>query len=432
MLSVGAGMSSTCAGLTRRDFLRVGGLGTLGLTLTDLNPLAASTVRSERSVILLLLVGGPSQLETWDPKPEAPGEVRGPFRSIATSVPGVRICEHLPRMARWMDRVTLIRSLHHDAAPIHETGHQLLQTGCLFRDGQEAPHLGSVVARVRGARNDLPPFVVLPRPLGNTGVGVPHGQTAGPLGSAYEPFHVAADPAARDYDPHGLFERSQRFLDESADLPDPLRATADRVLAPAARGAFDLDAEHPGIRDAYGRNTFGQSCLLARRLVESGVRVVTVNMFETVFNQVTWDCHGSRPFSTLDDYSSELLPTLDRACSALLEDLDRRGLLATTLVVATGEFGRSPRINTQGGRDHWPNVWSALVAGGGIRGGQVIGASDAHAASPAARPVRPAELVATMYRSLGIDPTGALTLTLADGTQAPAIEGLEPIAEAFA
>jgi uncharacterized protein (DUF1501 family) len=431
MLSIGSGVSNGCTGPTRRDFLRVGGLGALGLTCPGLNPLAAAApARGERAVILLMLVGGPSQLETWDPKPDAREEVRGPFRSIATAVPGLRISEHLPRMARRMDRLTLIRSLHHDSAPIHETGHQLLQTGQICREGQEAPHLGSVVAKLRGSSHDLPPFVVLPRPLGNTGVGVPHGQTAGLLGSAYDPFHVAADPAAAEYDARGLFDRAQRFLDEMADVPAPVRASAAHALTPPARTAFDLEAERPTLRDAYGRNTFGQSCLLARRLVEAGVRVVTVNMFETVFNRVTWDCHGSRPFSTLDDYARELLPTLDTALSALLDDLDRRGLLETTLVVATGEFGRTPRLNPSGGRDHWPGVWSALLAGGGVRGGQVIGRSDADGGSPADRPVTPPELLATIYRSLAIDPGVSLTLT--DGTTAPALAGFEPIHEALA
>jgi uncharacterized protein (DUF1501 family) len=176
----------------------------------------------------------------------------------------------------------------------------------------------------------------------------------------------------------------------------------------------------------------GQSCLLARRLVEAGVRVVTVNMFETVFNRVSWDCHGARPFSTLDDYANVLLPTLDLALSALLDDLDRRGLLESTLVVATGEFGRTPRLNPRGGRDHWPGVWSALLAGGGTGGGRLIGSRDAQGASPADRPVTPAELVATIYRSLGLDPSPTRALTLDDGGESPAIEGLVPIAEAFA
>jgi hypothetical protein len=381
-------------------------LTTLGLALPRVDALAgAARGGGEPSVILLLLVGGPSHHETWDPKPDAPAEVRGPFGSIATAVPGVRISEHLPRMARWMDRVTLIRSMHHDAAPIHETGQQLLQTGRLCRDVQEAPHLGSVVARLQGVRANVPSFVVLPEPIGNTGVGIPHGQSAGLLGSVYEPYHVTADPAAAEYDP-------------------------GRLSTYPMRAACDLSTERTVVRDAYGRTTFGQSCLLARRLVEAGVRVVTVNMFATVFNRVTWDCHGARPFSTLDDYARELLPTLDQALSALLEDLDRRGLLDTTLVLATGEFGRTPRLNHNGGRDHWPGVWSALLAGGGTSRGQVIGASDAEGASPADRPVTPPELLATSYRSLGIECGGSLTLT--DGSRVPLLQGAGPVVEAFA
>src|SRR4051794_34439683 len=185
MLTVGKGMTSTCSGVSRRDFLRVGGLGALGWTMVEGGPLEAAGGDRDRAVILLMLVGGPSQLETWDPKPDAPSDVRGPFRSIATAVPGVRVNENLPRLARRMDRLALIRSLHHDAAPIHETGQQLLQTGKLCRLGQEHAHVGSVVARLKGSKNDLPPFVVLPGPMGNTGVGVSHGQTSGPLGPAF-------------------------------------------------------------------------------------------------------------------------------------------------------------------------------------------------------------------------------------------------------
>jgi uncharacterized protein (DUF1501 family) len=419
--------------MKRRDFLRIGGLGTLGwmVPALDARAVASGSCTDDRAVILLMLVGGPSQHETWDPKPDAPAEVRGPFRSIATALPGVRISEHLPRMARWMDRVTLIRSMHHDAAPIHETGQQLLQTGRVAREAQEAPHLGSTVAKLRGARGEMPPFVVLPRPMGNTGVGIPHGQTAGALGSVYEPFHVAADPAASDYDPLGLFDRAEQFLDETVgSMPVPVLAAASRRLAPPARRAFALDAERATVREAYGRTTFGQSCLLARRLVEAGARVVTVNMFETVFNRVTWDCHGARPFSTLDDYSRDLLPTLDRALSALLEDLERRGLLETTMVVATGEFGRTPKLNHNGGRDHWPGVWSTLVAGGGTRTGQVIGSSDPQGGAPADRAVTPTALLATMYHSLGIDP--GHSLTLADGSRMPLVEGIGPVAEMLA
>ncbi|MBX6313881.1 MAG: DUF1501 domain-containing protein [Isosphaeraceae bacterium] len=412
MLTVGRGMTRTCSGLTRRDFLRIGGLGALGWSLSEREALAGP--RDDRAVILLMLVGGPSQLETWDPKPDAPAEVRGPFRSIATDVTGLRVCEYLPRLARRMSKIALIRSLHHGAAPIHETGHQLIQTGRLSHPGADHPHVGSVAAKVLGARNDLPPFMTVPGPIGHTGVGVSHGRTAGVLGRAFDPFHLQADPAAPDYDPIAALDRAQRFLDETPGLSFERGETAARLLSRSARLAFDLTEESEATREAYGRTTFGQSCLLARRLVEAGVRLVTVNMYETVFGHISWDCHGSRPFSTLADYANEVLPIFDRAFSALLDDLERCGRLDSTLVVATGEFGRTPRLNAAGGRDHWPGVWSAALAGAGVRGGSVLGASDAQATEPADRPVTPAELVATMYHALGIDPSGQIALE--DGT----------------
>jgi hypothetical protein len=411
MIAIGLGRAMTCSGVTRRDFLRVGGLGlgSLGLCPLDLNVLAAVETNRERSVIVLLLVGGPSQLETWDPKPDAPTEVRGPFRSIATCCPGVRICEHLPRLAARMDRLALVRSIHHDAAPIHETGQQLIQTGRLCRGGEEYPHVGSVVARLKGASRGLPPFAILPSPIASTGVDIPHGQSAGWLGAAYHPFHLNADPAAPQFDCGKALDRARTFLDDSVKRDPSLgldvsRATGSLLTLPTpARNAFDLDDEGQKVRDAYGRTTFGQSCLLARRLVEGGVRLVTVNMFETVFNRVTWDCHGAAPFSTMDDYARELLPTFDQAFAALIDDLDQRGRLESTLVVAAGEFGRTPRLNPTGGRDHWPGVWSIALAGGGVQGGQVVGASDEDAASPVDRPVTPQDLVATIYHSLRID-----------------------------
>ena len=206
-------------------------------------------------------------------------------------------------------------------------------------------------------------------------------------------------------------------------------AAANLLLGRPVTTAFQLAEERDALRDAYGRNTFGQSCLLARRLVEAGVRLVTVNMFETVFNKVTWDCHGTAPFSTLDDYSGHLLPTLDQALSALLDDLGARGLLDSTMVVATGEFGRTPKLNAASGRDHWPGVWSALLAGGGVRGGQVVGASDHHAEAPASRPVSPQELLATMYHSLGISPDQYLQT--AAGESFALVEDARPIGELF-
>ena len=441
MLSVGRGDSRTRAGVTRRDFLRVGGvgLGACGLSLGGPNASGAAECKSERSVILLLLVGGPSQLDTFDPKPDAPAEIRGPFGSIATSCPGIRVSEHLPRLASRMDRVALVRSVYHDAAPIHETGHQLLQTGRLSRTGEESPHFGSTLARFGRTRRFLPPSIILPGPIARTGVDISHGQSAGWLGAEFDPFHLAADPAAADFDPRRAFDRARASLDtvtkQTVSQREPARrashpADADPLLSPTARNAFDLADEGDAVRDAYGRTTFGQSCLLARRLVEAGVRVVTVNMFETVFNRVTWDCHGSAPFSTLNDYAIELLPTFDRAYGALLDDLERSGRLESTLVVAAGEFGRTPRINAVGGRDHWPGVWSVALAGGGVQGGQVIGSSDAHASCPADRPVTPQDLLATIYHSLGID--ASQYLKRSDGESCAILEDAEPIRELFA
>ncbi len=384
--------------LKRRELLRLGGLGLgwLGVGAPVLADSAAQEVRPDRSVILLLMVGGPSQLETWDPKPDAPGEVRGPFASIATRCPGVRISEHLPRLATRMDRLAIIRSVCHDEAPIHETGCQLLQTGRLCRAGEEAPHFGSVVGYCGGARNGMPASVLLPGPIESTGIDIPHGQSSSWLGAAWAPFSL--DEATADTD-----------------------AGSSRL--------FDLAAVAPKLRDEYGRTSLGQSCLLASRLVESGVRIVTVNAFQTVFNQITWDCHGGAPFSTLDDYARVLLPDFDRAFAALIDDLDRCGRLESTLVVAAGEFGRTPRINSAGGRDHWPCVWSIAMAGGGIRAGQVVGASDPQAAYPALRPVSPQDILASIYHFVGIDPSQSLVGP--DGERVALVDGGEAIGELF-
>jgi hypothetical protein len=359
---------------SRRDFLRAGSVGAAGLTLADLHAAGGADV----NCILLLLVGGPSQLDTWDLKPAAPSNVRGPFRPIRTSVPGVEVGECFPRLARMAERFAILRSLHHDAAPIHETGHQLMQTGRLFRGGKEYPHYGAVVSHLRGGRGNSLAFAVVPGPIDSTGVSVSHGQTAAYLGAAHEPRfiqNVESDPA----------------------------------------------------RDRYGRTRFGDSCLTARRLIESGTRLVTVNMFDTVFNEVTWDCHadGGSLGSDLDDYRDTLCPTFDLAYSALLEDLHQRGMLSNTLVVAMGEFGRTPHLNPRGGRDHWPGVWSALFAGAGVKGGQVVGSSDRLGGEPKDRPATAAMLAATVYHALGIDP--ATRLPCADG---PLVEAA-PIRELF-
>jgi uncharacterized protein (DUF1501 family) len=342
-------------------------------------------------------------------KPGAPAEVRGPFRPARTSVPGVEICEHFPLTAARAERYAVVRSVHHREAPIHETGHQLMQTGRLSRGGVERPHFGAVLSRLRGARADgVPASVVLPAPIGNTGVSISHGQGAGHLGAAHEPVVLGADPA-RPTTRTELIDAvdcAHRTLD-AAGGPDPAAA---RLFAAPVKTALDLAAESDDLRQRYGKNTFGQSCLLARRLVEAGVRLATVNMFDSVFDAVTWDCHadGGSLGTTLDDYRDTLCPMFDRAYAALLDDLAGRGLLDTTLVLAMGEFGRTPHLNPRGGRDHWPGCWSVLFAGAGVRGGQVVGSSDATGGEPKDRPVSPAELAATVYHALGLDPTASL------------------------
>jgi hypothetical protein len=270
---------------------------------------------------------------------------------------------------------------------------------------------------------------MIPGPIENTGVKVSHGQSAGWLGKEYDPVHLSFDPAVEGYRSARVFDRARRFLDRLDLTGSSIDESTKSLFEAPTRNAFELKSERQDVRDAYGRSSFGQSCLLARRLVEAGVRLVTVNMFDTVFNRTTWDCHGSAPFSTLDDYARDLLPVLDQSLSALLDDLEHRGLLDTTLVVATGEFGRTPRLNAAGGRDHWPGVWSAVLAGGGVRGGQVIGSSDAHAAAPADRPVTPQEILATMYRSLGM--SSQQSLTGGSGEPIPLLDGAEAIEELF-
>ncbi len=439
----------SCDGVTRRDFLRAGGLA-LGLGLTDLarlKALGATPSGGEKACIQLFLVGGPSQLETWDPKPNAPEDVRGPFRPIRTRIPGLHVSEHFPRLAERMDRVAVVRSMHHQEAPIHETGQQLLQTGRLSQNSVEWPHYAAVVRKLRAGGGPAPAWVMLPGQIGNTGVSVSHGQSAGFLEEVHGPCviprrFVACDRAARfgldparSARPDALVravDEVQRSVEcEAAAVSDPTQEQALATLfRPQVKQAFDLNAERDAIRERYGMNTFGQSCLLARRLVQHGVKLVTVNMFDTVFGQITWDCHanGGDLNSTLDDYRDTLCPMFDRAYAALLDDLEAMGLLESTLVVAAGEFGRTPRLNPRRGRDHWPGVWGMLIAGGGIYGGQVLGASDAHAAEPADRPVHASELVATVYHALGIDP--ATTIPGPDGRPVRLVDA-EPMQELF-
>jgi hypothetical protein len=421
-----------CDGMSRRDFLRAGGLcaGAVGWTLSEWSRLSAQAGSGEKSCILLFLVGGPSHLDTFDPKPHAPAEVRGPFRAIPTRLPGVYLSELFPQLAQRLDRLALVRTVYHREAAVHEAGHQLMQTGRLCRLDCEYPHYGAVVSYLRGARNTVPAFAVVPGPIGNTGISISHGQGAGFLGPHHEPLYLAphlpeADLARLDTEAALLcaYDRARRQAEEN-----PL---AGAVWNPAVRRALRLESEPVSLRHRYGMHTFGQSCLLARRLVEAGVRLVTVNMFETVYDTVTWDCHadGGSLGSTLEDYRRWLGPMLDQTLSALLDDLQSRGMLESTLVVAMGEFGRTPLLNSRGGRDHHTGAWSVLLAGGGIRGGTVIGRTDAWGMYPEERPVSPAELAATIYQLLGISPQTRLTLP--DGTSLPLADA-EPIRELLA
>jgi hypothetical protein len=446
-----------CDGLKRRDFLHAGALSLLGLSLADMAGLKAAgavdPARTDKNCIMLFLVGGPSQLDTWDMKPNAPAEIRGPYSPIKTNVPGIEISENFPRMAKLADKYALIRSCYHTAAAVHDTGHQMMQTGRLFQGGIEYPHIGCVLSKLKGPKGDVPAHVLLPRPIGNTGGNMPHGQTAGFLGKTFDPFVLNADPSDPNFKVPDLLppdyltalrvdrrKNWREMIDHSVSkfetsqdarlLDSTFHSAYTLMSSQKAREAFELHKEPESVRQKYGLNRFGQSCLLARRMIEAGVRFVTVNMFETVFDEITWDIHGSKPFSPISCYRDLVGPMYDMAYSALLEDLADRGLLTDTMVLSMGEFGRTPKVNPAGGRDHWPQCWTILMAGGGVKGGQVIGASDDIGGAPKDRPVSPAEIAATVYHGLGIPLE--LELPGAQGRPIPLVErGTQPIRELF-
>lgn len=424
------GTAHTCDGVTRRDFLQVGTLGAIGLALPDLMAAKAqgkiADGHDDQSVIMIFNLGAPSQLDTWDMKPDAPAEIRGPFKAIKTNAPGIEISEILPKMAQHADKFSLVRSCYHTAAAVHDTGHQMMQTGRLFTGGINTPHAGCALAYLRGRKSDLPAHVILPEPMGSTGGNMPHGQDAGFLGKSHDPFALMADPSKPNFQvpdmlpPKEIGEarlerrrRLRKVVDEtlknfeasdSAQLLDSNFEAAFRLMTSTqAREAFDLSKEPTKLRERYGMTRFGQSCLLARRLIESGVRFVTVNTFLTVFDEITWDIHGSKPFTSIEGMRDIVAPMYDQAFSALLEDLTQRGMLDKTLVCNLQEFGRTPRVNPAGGRDHWPQCWTSHFAGGGVKGGRVVGRSDSIGGVPAERPTEPAEVVATIYHSLGLN-----------------------------
>ncbi len=419
-----------CDGLSRREFLRAGGLGLAGLSLPDLFRAEAAPARNRiRSVIQLFLWGGPSQLETFDLKPHAPSGIRGTFRPITTRTPGMQICEHLPRLAQLSEQYALVRSLthtgtNHGTSAYHMlTGHIHFSPGTLRHPApNDFPSVNAAVNRFARPPRDMPATVSLPSVLYDGDGGEVPGQGPGLLGQRFTPFMVNGDPTQPDFsirtltlpgDMDGRRLRGrielQTALDRegerlarlsSARAMDDYHEQAFRLLqSPAARRAFDLSAEPARLRQRYGWHHFGQSCLLARRLVEARVRLVTVywNAPTNADNQ-SWDTHNNS-FERLSKY---LLPAYDQAVSALLEDLQARGLLSETLVFSAGEFGRTPKINKQAGRDHWGFCQSILLSGGGVRGGQVYGSSDATAAYAAELPVSPDDLAATVFHGLGI------------------------------
>jgi Protein of unknown function (DUF1501) len=415
MLSIHGEQYKTCSGMSRRSFLQAGALALGGLTLADVLRLRAeqtATGRATRdtSVILIWKGGGPSHIDTWDLKPDAPAEYRGDFRPTATNVPGIDISEHLPRSAQVMDQFSIVRSVTHPDAGHESASHYLLTGYKPTNDipAQEMPSYGSIVAKERGSRRPgLPAYATVPN--------APRSTAAGYLGVAYNPFSVGDDPNSANFSvrnltlPNGI---SMNRLDNRRRLLqtiDTLRRDADQtglmdgfdaftrqafdmVASPAAQRAFNIGQEDARMRDRYGRNSVGQSMLLARRLIEAGVTFVTVNAGG-------WDTHANN-FEALKNTK---LPQFDTAWAALLADMQTRGLLQNTLVLVWGEFGRTPRINPGAGRDHWPGAMSVVLAGGGLRMGQAIGSSDARAEYPRERPITPEDVLSTMYHVLGID-----------------------------
>jgi uncharacterized protein (DUF1501 family) len=431
----GRGTAHTCDGITRRDFLQVGTLGAVGLSLADYAQLqAAGQVdpgKDDRACIMIFNLGAPSQLDTFDMKPDAPAEVRGPFQAIQTAAPDMLLSEILPRHAAMADKFSLVRSCHHKGAAVHDAGWQMLQTGRLFSGGVNTPHIGAAVSYLRGRKTDLPPFVVLPETMGRGGGNLPNGQSGGFLGKAYDPFALMADPSQPNFQVPDLLppktigearlsrrrkmreivdETVQHFeATENAALTDENFQAAYRLMTSTqAREAFDLAKEPQALREKYGMTRFGQCCLLARRLIESGVRFVTINTFLTVFDEITWDIHGSKPFTSIEGMKDIVAPLYDRGYAALIEDLADRGLLEKTLVCNLAEFGRTPKVNPAGGRDHWPQCFTTYFAGGGVQGGRVVGASDPIGGVPADRPCEPADVAATIFHSLGFDLTTTL------------------------
>jgi hypothetical protein len=432
-------MARFCDGMTRRELLRIGGLslGSLALpTLLERPARASGSFGKARNCIILFLSGGASHHDTFDPKPDAPAEIRGEFDTIATAIPGVRFTRYLPETAKLMDRIALIRSMSHTSSG-HATGGYTMFTGqayprteseANFMGRQEAPHIGSSLAKIAPGSGPMFPFILVPRRL-DAGSGRRAGQWGGSLGSKYDPMQTGGDPNRDDYRlenlpllanaPRPVLERRLGMVDQLnqqvrylRDSPPALalkqgrEKALDVIGSEAIRRAVDLSTADSGLRVRYGRNLFGQSVLLGRRLIDAGARLVQVNWLRTQGAKgYAWDSHREN-FEALRE---DLIPPFDRAFAALIADLESSGRLEETLVVVATEFGRTPKVTlSTGGREHWPNAFTVALAGGGIRGGQVYGASDRTGAYPAESPVSPGDLMATICHCLGVDPHAEL------------------------
>lgn len=484
MFAINGRPGRLCDGVTRREILEVGGASLLGLSLAGAlqaraaspevatppsSPGARSSFGRAKSVIFLFLQGGPSHIDIWDPKPEAPDNIRGEFKPIETKTPGLTFSEHMPRLAQATDKVTMIRSVSYTPVGLfnHTAAHYQMMTGYtpdkVSPSGQleppsprDFPNIGSVIAKLRPSKVPMFPVVQMPRPMQESNV-IGKAGNAGFLGRAYDPYFLFQDPnqglklgdlALRDDTPMPRLQRRSTLWEtvnegmpnlqkavESFALNDYYGQAFNLLLSGRAQAAFDLNAEPDALRDRYGRCTFGQSCLLARRLVEAGTQFVQVN-WPAVANGNpvvdAFDTHAAN-FGPLKDLH---LPKLDPALATLIEDLDERGLLDETLVVAVGEFGRSPimGVSTSGnsnapdGRDHWPYCYTAMIAGAGIRRGAVYGKSDKHASSPVSDPVHPIEILATIYHAVGLRPDTILYNDL--GQPRPLVQA-EPVLKLF-
>jgi hypothetical protein len=400
----------TCDGVTRRDFVKMGSLGLLGLTLPELLEMQAAAAAPKparaKAAIVLWMGGGPSHIDTFDPKPDAPQEWRGEFGAVSARGADFQVCEHLPKLAEVGSKFSVLRSVTHPEGA-HERGTTYMLTGYRQIPGFEYPGFGSVVAVEKGWQKNMPPYVAIPGVIGDAGPGY--------LGAEGSPFS-AGDPGAGNYQVRdivlpgnvneGRLARRREFVAAADSMVrtgkanDPITGldnfysrAYDLITSPTTRKAFDLNQEPAALRDRYGRNGMGQGCLLARRLIESGVRFVSIS-------RGGWDNHGGI-FNAL---RRQRLPELDSAFSTLISDLGDRGMLEETVIIWMGEFGRTPKVNMTGGRDHWPKVQTVVMAGGGLKGGIGVGESNAKGEEPANRPVKPEDVSYTLFESLGIDP----------------------------